>query len=350
MAKESVLSQAEKDSFKIKRFIFHIIRKDELNPIFLDEVILDNTQTKFFQDRFADVSQGTQFEFNDKTTSDVFKNCKLIIDDPAENFLNVSRDLTASFKNHHKKTTNDGVFITALVSVMDKTDLIFLIKLDNRKVYEYLIKDRKAIMQEIKNTFVEDKRAVQKIAIINITKYRVWDVLAYDRNPSPGKAIRDFFANFLAIHERETPSVLTTKTIREVRKWANVNKASLSQEPSSYKKRCIEYLRNHTEVKFSNLINMVILDEDLQKKKSLQKSLRKHLEEVGLYGQSFKPNPGSIKDEEKKTVYQTAEGVKIEWEGKSNAEEVNVSIPSNPDSNDGFYHITIKTSSIEEIK
>lgn len=274
----------------------------------------------------------------------------MIIDDPAENFLNVSRDLTASFKNHHKKTTNDGVFITALVSVMDKTDLIFLIKLDNRKVYEYLIKDRKAIMQEIKNTFVEDKRAVQKIAIINITEYRVWDVLAYDRNPSPGKAIRDFFANFLAVHERETPSVLTTKTIREVRKWANANKASLSQEPSSYKKRCIEYLRNHTEVKFSNLINMVILDEDLQKKKSLQKSLRKHLEEVGLYGQSFKPNPGSIKDEEKKTVYQTAEGVKIEWEGKSNAEEVNVSIPSNPDSNDGFYHITIKTSSIEEIK
>lgn len=45
MAKESVLSQAEKDSFKIKRFIFHIIRKDELNPIFLDEVILDNLST-----------------------------------------------------------------------------------------------------------------------------------------------------------------------------------------------------------------------------------------------------------------------------------------------------------------
>lgn len=350
MARESVLSQAEKDSFKIKRFIFHIIRKEELNPIFLDEVILDSMQTKFFQERFADVSQGTQFEFNDKTTSDVFKNCKLIIDSPAENFLNVSRDLTASFKNHHKKTTNDGVFITALVSVVDKTDLIFLIKLDNRKVYEYLIKDRKAIMQEIKNTFVEDKRAVQKIAIINITEYRVWDVLAYDRNPSPSKAIRDYFADFLAVHERETPSVLTTKTIREIRKWANANKTSLAQEPSSYKKRCIEYLRNHTEVRFSDLINMVILEEDLQKKKTQQKSLKKHLEEVGLYGQSFKPNPGSIKDEEKKTVFQTAEGVKIEWEGKSNAEEVNVSIPSNPDSNDGFYHITIKSSSIEEIK
>jgi len=351
MAKESVLNQAERDSFRIKRFIFHIIKQEELKPIYLDEVILNDEQTKFFQARFAEVSQGTQFEFNDKTTSDVYKKCKTIIDDSDKNFLEVSRELTASFKSHHiKNTTNDGVLITALVSVMDKTDLIFLIKLDNRKVYEYSIKEKKAMMHEIKNTFVEDHRAVQKTAIINVVGFRVWDVIARDRSAIPGKPIRDFFANFLDVRERETPSVLTSKTIKEVRKWANIHKAILSKEPSSYKKRCIEYLRTHTEVKFSNLINMVIHDEDLKKKKALQKSLKKHFEEVGLYGQIFKPNPGSIKEEEKKTVYQTAEGVKIEWEGKSNAEDVNVIIPNTPNSNDGRYHITIKTSAIEEIK
>jgi hypothetical protein len=351
MAKESVLTQAEKDSFKIKRFIFHIIKQSELNPIFLDEVSLDEGQTKFFQDRFGDVSQGTQFEFTNKDTSDFYKKCIAIIENPEEKFLEISKDLTASFKSHHiNKSTNDGVFITALVSVMDKTDLIFLIKLDNRKVYGYSIEDKKALMQEIKNTFVEDPRAVQKIAIINVVDFRVWDVIARDRSAITGKSIRDFFANFLTVRERETPSTLTTKTIREVRKWANAHKAALSQEPSSYKKRCVEYLRNHTEVKFPNLINMVIHDEDLQRKKTLQKSLKKHLEDIGLYGQIFAPNSGSIKDEEKKTVYQTAEGVKIEWEGKSDAKDVNVVIPNIPSPNDGRYHITIMTSAIEEIK
>lgn len=351
MAKESVLTQAEKDSFKIKRFIFHIIKQDEFNPIYLDEVILTDEQTKFFQARFADVSQGTQFEFNDKDRSDFYKNCKALIENPEENFRKVSEDLTASFKSYHKKgTTNDGVFITALVSVMDKTDLIFLLKIDNRKVYGYSIKDKKAMMQEIKNTFVEDSKAVQKVAIINIVGFRVWDVIARDRSAIPGKAIRDYFADFLTVRERETPSVLTTRTIREVRKWANKNKGELSQEPSAYKKRCMDYLRNHTNVKFNNLIDMVIHDEDINRKKSLQKSLKKHLEDVGLYGQTFTPSPGSIKDEEKKTVYETAEGVKIEWEGKSSAEDVNVVIPNIPNPNDGRYHITIMTSSIEEIK
>jgi hypothetical protein len=349
MAKESVLSQTEKDSFKIKRFIFHIIKKDELNPIFLDEVILDDSQIKFFQDRFADVSQGTQFEFNDKTTSDVYKNCKLIIDNVDENFLNVSKDLTASFKNHHKKTTNDGVFIIALVSVLDKADLIFLLKLDNRKVYGYLVKDRKAMMQEIKNTFVEDKRAVQKIAIINVVDFRVWDVLAFDRSATSVKAIRDFFANFLAVHERETPSVLTGKVVSAVRQWAIANKSVLdpNQEVSSYKNRAIDYLRNTNKVRSSALIGTVIHDDDFNRAKRLRKSLKSYLQEKGLEGQEFIPNKKALDKATTKNIRRTAEDVRIEWEG--DARDVNVTIPNEPDNN-GNFNISIQTTSIEILK
>jgi len=137
MPKESVLTSKEKESFKIKKFIFHIIVQSSLNPRFLDEVELSEDQAEFFKDRFSDASYGTQFEFNDKKTSDVFKNCTLILDNPEEKFLEISKILTASFQSHHKKTMNDGVLITALVTVLDTIDLVFLIKLDNRKVYGY---------------------------------------------------------------------------------------------------------------------------------------------------------------------------------------------------------------------
>src|SRR5690606_31967388 len=136
---------------------------------------------------------------------------KTAVDDPDKNFYEISRHLTASFKTHHKKTTSDGVFITSLVSVKDKTDILFLLKLDHKKVYEYKRAGNKAILEEIKNTFVEDKKAIQKIAIVDVGDYYLWDVLAYDRNPGQGKSISVFFSDFLAVHERETPSVLTTK-------------------------------------------------------------------------------------------------------------------------------------------
>lgn len=46
---------------------------------------------------------------------------------------------------------NDGVFITALVSVSGKEDLIFLLKVDHRNVYEYLTANKKARMKKLKN-------------------------------------------------------------------------------------------------------------------------------------------------------------------------------------------------------
>lgn len=350
MAKDSVLTQTEKDSVKIKKFIFHIIVESELNPLFLDEVNLTEEQLEFFRKRFVDAAEGTQFEFNDKLTSEVFKNCKTIIDNPEENFYEMSRHLTASFKTHHKKTTSDGVFITSLVSVKDKADIIFLLKLDNKKVYEYKRTGNKAVLEEIKNTFIEDRKSIQKIAIVDIGDYYLWDVLAYDRNSSQGKSISDFFLDFLAVHERETPSVLTTKTVSTIRQWAIANKSDLapSQEPSAYKNRCIEYLKSATKVKFKDLVDLVVFDEDASRKRRLKQSLKTYLEEKGLYGQIFTPNQGSLSKAERKNIRKTAEGIKIEWEGDAN--DVNIEIPNTPNANDGLYHITIKTREVEVVK
>lgn len=47
MAKESVLTNAQKESILIKKFIFHIIIREELNPQFLDEVELTIEQLEF---------------------------------------------------------------------------------------------------------------------------------------------------------------------------------------------------------------------------------------------------------------------------------------------------------------
>jgi hypothetical protein len=205
------------------------------------------------------------------------------------------------------------------------------------------------MMQEIKNTFVEDKRAVQKIAIINVVDFRVWDVLAFDRSATSVKAIRDFFANFLAVHERETPSVLTGKVVSAVRQWAIANKSVLdpNQEVSSYKNRAIDYLRNTNKVRSSALIGTVIHDDDFNRAKRLRKSLKSYLQEKGLEGQEFIPNKKALDKATTKNIRRTAEDVRIEWEG--DARDVNVTIPNEPDNN-GNFNISIQTTSIEILK
>ena len=48
MAKESVLTNAEKDTIVIEKLIFHIILKDNVNPVFLNKVVISEEQQRFF--------------------------------------------------------------------------------------------------------------------------------------------------------------------------------------------------------------------------------------------------------------------------------------------------------------
>ncbi len=349
MAKESVFTYVQKESIEIIKFIFHIIIEDQLKPIFLDEVELDDGQIKFFKKRFEDASEGTQYLFIDKSKSVVSKNCVEILNDVAKNFITKSEDLTADFKRHHNKTTNNGVFITAIIRIDGNIDLIFLMKLEHRKVYGYERKDKKAIMKEIQNTFVEDKRAIQKVAIIDVDSHFKWDVLAYDRNATGKKGLSDYFSNYLEVIERETPSVLTQRTLSTVIQWAKQNKSFLNPdfEISVYKQRAIDYLIKIKRVNSKDLISAVVADTDMLRQRRLKKTLSHFFDEAGLSAQIYAPNMGSLKAAIKKNVRKTAEGIKIEWEGSP--EEVNIEIPSQVNSNDGLYHISIKTSKVDVI-
>lgn len=347
MPKESVLTQVEKDSIVIQKIIFHIIVEDRFNPVFLDEVILTDIQKEFFKNRLIDASQGNQFLFIDKTTSTVYQHCKSIVEDADTNFLPASRKLTASFKSHHKKSTSDGVFVIVLATILNERTLIFLIKLDHKLVYEYHLKKGKASLEEIKNTLVEDKKAIQKVALIDTSDYYAWDVLAFDRT-TPG-GITEYFKNYLQVVEREDATKLTAKAISLARTWATINNELIDpeQDVSSYKKRAINYLSSHAVFDSDEYIDSVIFDEDLDRRARQIESFKNYLIEIGIYGQTFTPSKSAIDRRAKKNVRITSEGLKLEWVG--DAQDVNIEIPRQADPNDGLFHIIIKTLNITEV-
>jgi hypothetical protein len=345
MARESVLSMADKEAIKIEKLIFHIILTNDAKPIFLEELEISDEQQKFFKERLADSAQGRQYKFTEDNPA-IKQLAEKILVASDDDFLDISKDITGRFQSNHIGNTNDGVFILSIASIK-KRKLLFLIKLDHKKVYEYKIKGGKALLEEVKNTFSEDKTAIQKVALIDVDSDVVWDVLVFDRSKSGG--ITKYFGNFLSVIPRETESDLTKKMQSAARKWATDNKKYIDpqQEPANYKNRAREYLMNTDLFDTDNFINAVISDAEDNRRNNLKQTFREYLENEGLAGQNFVPKKEALTPKEQKNIRQTAEGVKIEWMG--NPADNNITIPNEPNQN-GEYVITIATSDISEIQ
>lgn len=349
MAKESVLTPAEKASITIDHFIFHIIIAGEENPTTLAEVVLTDEQRSFFRERLAQAAEGTQYLFTDPHASTPAR-CARILENPDEHFLGESIGLAQDFLNQHRRNMSNGVFVVAVVHLdreNERIPLISLIKMDHTRVLEYLTERTEgglvAKLQEVLNTFVEDKSALQKVALIDAGEYYAWDVLAKERRSS--EAITDYFKGFLSVKEREDPSHWTRQAISAVTSWALENKAELpdDQDPSSFKARAISYMETHGEFGTDGFLDMVVLDDDPDRRQVLRDGLYDRLAEKGVAGQTFVPKPGSIKKSVRRNRYVTHEGVTVEWEG--DARTVGVTVES---AGEGRQRIVIETHGFTE--
>lgn len=345
MAKESVLSIAEKEAIIIDKLIFHIIITDNVTPTYLDEIEITEEQKKFFKERLADAAQGRQYIFTSDTPK-IKQLAEEILTADNDRFVEISKEITENFQQTHRGNTNDGVFIISVASI-NARKLLFLVKLDHKKVYEYKLKGTKALLEEVKNTFIEDKSAIQKVALIDTNSSVSWDVLVFDR--SKAGSITEYFAKFLSVLPRETESDLTKKFQSAARTWASQNKTLIdpNQEPSMYKNRARDYLMNTDNVDSERYIDAVIIDDNEERRNVLKDSFRDYLVLNGLYGQQFSPNKNAITPKERKNIRQTAEGVKIEWMGDPH--DNNVSISNEPDQN-GNYTVLITSSRIDDIQ
>ncbi len=344
MKRESVLTDSDKDSIEIVKFIFHIIIEKEQKPIYLKEVNLNAEQIDFFKNRLIAVAQGIRYIFPDKPNSATYNYCKNIVDDNST-FLKLSKKITASFKEHHKGNTADGVFIVSLVKIKNSPSFIFLLKIDNRLVYQYKINNDRATLNKIRDTFVEDAKAIQKMALISLSDEYVWEALAFDRNG--GDSIKKYFRDFLGVVEKDDIFELTKKSLGAAARWANQNKELLNNKDvaSNYRQRAINYLTSHTVFDSDQFINTVIYDEDLERKNRAMTSFKKFLDELGIYGQIYKISQKALTKNTVKHTTKTAEGLTLTWTG--DPARVNLTLPKER-GDDGMYHILITTNTIEE--
>ena len=343
MAKESALTNRMKESVNIEKFIFHIIIKGEDEPRFLARVDLEPNQVEFFKQRIADASEGTQYNFRERDVGTSLR-CERMVQDTEQLFLPESRSLAYDFHELHRGNVNDGALIVSLFSIdVDggRVPMIAMIKMDHSRVLEYKINQEAAgqvaTMNEILNSFIESKSAVQKCAVVDVGDNFDWDVLAYERGKAIG--IADYFTAFLKVVESDNASNLTRKAVATVTTWARTNRADLPESPRYYRVRAAQYMEVHDHFDTDSFVDMVVRDEDPERKAHLMGTLHEQLTETGVAGQRFSPRPDSVPDSQKTNKISTAEQVKITWQGSEEAANINIVGPDDF----GMYDIHIRT-------
>lgn len=331
MPRESVLTHQERASITIDRFIFHILDSGEDEPIYLEAVVLEESQKAFFRQRIADAAEGTQYVFLDQGDATPVS-CRRILDGSDATFLEESKRLAREFLGHHMgRATSNGAFIVAAIHLEhagQHVPLIAMLKMDHQRVLSIVTsQDERGLvarMQEVLNTFVEAKAALQKAALIDVGDGYVWDALAWERRSDDDVA--DYFKNFLGVTPREDPSHWTREAVRAVTRWARASSERLPEGDDlfSIKARAIKYMETHDTFTTEGFLDMVVRSPDADERFALRASLATELAEAGIAGQEFAPQPGSLKAKDVRNRLTTEEGVIIEWSGDPAANGISI--------------------------
>lgn len=320
---DSVLTHAQRESLEIVDFIFHVIDPEAPGKVIkLDEVHLQDRQKEFFLDRLRDIAEGTQYIFNQDEVNLDEQGDQLL--NERESFVEISYALTREFARLHSKNMSAGVFIVSTVKYLaqahDWKQLVFLVKMDKQESFSYSYKEvegkKIAVLNEIPNALNENKRAIQKSALIDPSDHFAWDVLAFDRVKKP--FLGDYFRTFLGVVERHQDSDLTRRAYQVVRRWAkSIHKEQLPprEDLNTYRGRALNYLNDHDSFDTDAFLDAVVKDNDEDRKAEHTGSLRNSLAEAGVAGQRFSPQPNSLTKPQRRQVYETREGVTIVFEG-----------------------------------
>jgi hypothetical protein len=295
---------------------------------YLSAVDLSDEQESFFKKMIAESSKGTKYKFVDKENVPLFVGGSELIGNisDGELFLNTSKQLAQNFKATHDNRMSDGILIVTVFSMLvneQPKNFLAILKVDYEPVLQQ-IRDSddstKVTFQEITDSLLEDKKALQKRALVDVSDAFDWDVIAVERAKTVAEqdtegAIGKHFKNFLSVTLLENNSTLTRKVIAQTKRWAD-GRAELN--PSDVRARVIKYIEAHDgqSVNLDDIRDVICEHEDQEIKTVLMESFNQHMDDESLTGVQFLSRANSIPDKERRTKLKTNTNVILEWRGE----------------------------------
>lgn len=319
-----MLTQNDRTALSISSFVFHILKKEDDLPKYLDRVeLLAIQRARFREWLLKGLKFMIEYEFIDDEALLHNASAKIGLDE--EGFVAYTKEIARDFKRTHKGSSSDGILVFCQVDTQSG-NLLFMIKVGYKDTFQYSVSVengmRIATVSTVENPIIDDFDEIQKIALINLDSSYEWSILAYDKLKKSLNTIAVYFKKFLHVRETKSNSELTRLTFSTVLKWYKVYKHELDpgQTVSHYKGRALEYFERNTHFETERFLEHVVIDQDNTRKEQAKETLLNHLRNSQLDGRLFESRPQSIPNAQTRSTWKTDENVKIIFEG-------------NPDSN-----------------
>ncbi|MBK3735705.1 hypothetical protein GAY29_21905 [Azospirillum brasilense] len=168
----TVLELEASTTISIDRMIFHVVGPHLEQPVLLTEVDDIEPYADFFVDRLESSLRGSLYHFS--TASTLRDQIDRALTDPSQ-FVGVSEILARRFQEYYDvdKRLVAGVLMLFLLRRGDER-LAAVVKFDHTRVISYETEDlpdgrKRAVLANLMTTFVQERTAMQKSAVITIT-------------------------------------------------------------------------------------------------------------------------------------------------------------------------------------
>ncbi len=226
-----VLSDAEKASLRVESFIFHTVHHGQAEPTLHDEVLIGR-HAGFFVDRVIDTLNGNRYVFDaGSTTLRALRG----IEADAGTFVEMSKELARQFHRTEGRERHDGRFKRGILMVAGLRAggrrFHSLIKYDyGERVIDIIERGVGADLEEVMNPLTENKKALQKSALIELDD-EGGKLVVIDHSKRSG--ITDFFRDFLGVKRALGEDEMTKAVEKCVRKTVLIHSADLPPEITS---------------------------------------------------------------------------------------------------------------------
>ncbi|WP_416358077.1 nucleoid-associated protein [Aureimonas phyllosphaerae] len=239
-----MLSEDEIGTLSIDRMVFHVVRPDVPEPLFLAEAVPPQFP-EFFVKRVVDTLRGASYDFNEGSGMPALVSAALADAraDGEDGFLVTSRSLARRFKEKVKGDNRmaAGALMLLAMSTRDSR-LVALIKFDHHAVIRYSLEnkdgaDPKPLMESVKENFSQDRKAMQKSVVIRLAdpghadaERRRHRVVVIDRSSSRYRDATQHFENFLDVRRTFEKADLTQKLFEAARATIDKHRDAMPPE------------------------------------------------------------------------------------------------------------------------
>jgi len=217
----------EAEALAIERMVFHLVGPSPEQLVRLEE-LQPGRFASFFLERIKSVVNGTRYNFSDASAT---RERLIRIANDGDAFQIESERLAEDFQRKHDRSTAAGAFLVFVLRAREAR-FFALLKYDDEEVLTYEMHEaengrRSVTLDAIERTFVQNREALQKSALIRLDDEGGGELVVVDRQ---NRNVARFFENFLDAVRVHQDSDLTEKLVKVTRELIRANQDLVSPE------------------------------------------------------------------------------------------------------------------------